>query len=94
MTIKPDTGTAAAGPRLASRVFWAMVLVVLAGAGTLIAVSVMLAPLISFATSMTCSSSVSRRTCVVARPFRSDFDTTKWASASPAICGRWVIAIT
>lgn len=44
MTIKPDTGTAAAGPRLASRVFWAMVLVVLAGAGTLIAVSVMLAP--------------------------------------------------
>ena len=44
MTIKPDAGTAAAGPRLASRVFWAMVLVVLAGAGTLIAVSVMLAP--------------------------------------------------
>lgn len=44
MTIKPDAGTVAAGPRLASRVFWAMVLVVLAGAGTLIAVSVMLAP--------------------------------------------------
>jgi signal transduction histidine kinase len=35
---------AASSPRLATRVFWAMVLVVLAGAGTLIAVSLMLAP--------------------------------------------------
>ena len=33
-----------AGPRLATRVFWAMVLVVLAGAGTLLVVSLLLAP--------------------------------------------------
>lgn len=37
----PPTG---AGPRLATRVFWAMVLVVLAGAGTLLIVSLLLAP--------------------------------------------------
>jgi signal transduction histidine kinase len=44
MITRAEPRTAAAGPRLASRVFWAMVLVVLAGAGTLIAVSLMLAP--------------------------------------------------
>lgn len=37
----PPEGT---GPRLATRVFWAMVLVVLAGAGTLLVVSLLLAP--------------------------------------------------
>ncbi len=44
MSTIPGAPPAGTGPRLATRVFWAMVLVVLAGAGTLLAVSLMLAP--------------------------------------------------
>ena len=40
----PDVPPVGAGPRLATRVFWAMVLVVVAGAGTLLVVSLLLAP--------------------------------------------------
>lgn len=44
MSARPSAPPSGTGPRLATRVFWAMVLVVLAGAGTLLAVSLLLAP--------------------------------------------------
>ena len=44
MTTSTEAPPSSPGPRLATRVFWAMVLVVLAGAGTLLVVSLLLAP--------------------------------------------------
>ena len=44
MSTNPGAPQASDGPRLATRVFWAMGLVVLAGAGTLLVVSLLLAP--------------------------------------------------